>query len=164
MMVRYDHQGCRSQVTNTISLEYRFESRPVKAEFQIASIYSASKMKITEGVQFIVSQIDYATITAYSFVLPVLMESNETVEIKNITITFSKKPSITFNNLSNLTLQTGLNSLKLDGEFPLDNKIYSFETYATVLMNGSITYTNPKTGVTSAYKFYNEKVSIVVPK
>ena len=164
MMVRYDHQGCRSQVTNTISLDYRFESRPVKAEFQIASIYSASKMKITEGVQFIVSQIDYTTITAYSFVLPVLMESNETVEIKNITLTFSKKPSITFNNLSNLSLQSGLNSLRLVGEFPLDNKIYSFETYATVLMNGSITYTNPKTGVTSAYKFYNEKVSIVVPK
>ena len=161
MEVRYDHQGCRSQVTNTISLEYRFESRPVKAEFQLASTFTSSNLKISEGAQFVIIEQDYTTITQYKIVLPVLMQSNETVELKNVTITFSKRPMLTFNNVSGQTLSPGLNSLELTGDFPLQKSNYTFENYEIVLISGSITYTNLKTNSTSAYKFYNEKVAVM---
>ncbi len=161
MMVRYDHQGCRSQVTNTISVEYRFESRPVKAEFQLASIFTSAVLKISEGAQFIVLESDYTTITQYKIILPVLMQSNEPVELKNISITFSKRPMLSFNTVAGQTLNPGTNSLELTGEFPLQKSNYTFETYEIVLMSGSITYTNPKTNNTSAYKFYNEKVAVM---
>lgn len=162
MVVRYDHQACRSQVTNTISLEYRFENRPVKAEFQLASTYTSSNLKISEGAQFIIMENDSTTITQYKIVLPVLMQSNEMVELKNITITFSKRPMLTFNDVKGQTLNPGLNSLELTSEFPLQKSNYTFENYEIILMSGSITYTNVKTNNTSAYKFYNEKIAVVL--
>ena len=89
------------------------------------------------------------------------MQSNETVELKNVTITFSKRPMLTFNNVSGQTLSPGLNSLELTGDFPLQKSNYTFENYEIVLISGSITYTNLKTNSTSAYKFYNEKVAVM---
>ena len=161
MFIRYENKDCRSMVTNTISVDYRFDSKPVKAEFQLPSSFSESKIQFSPGTQFIIVNADSSKINAYKFVIPIMMQTNEPIELKTISITFSKRPMLIFNNLNGQTLSMGLNTIELTGEFPLKKKDYTFDSFETVLMSGSITYTNLKTNATSSYKFYNEKVAVV---
>jgi hypothetical protein len=162
MVIHYDNKDCRSPVTNTISIDYRFDSKPVKAEFQLPSAYSISKMKLAQGAQFVIIRADENSIGQYKLVIPILLESADPICLKNVTITFSKnRPMITFNLPCDQTLHKGPNTVELSGEYPLNKADFTFESYEIVLISGSITYTNQKTKATTAYKFYNEKIAVV---
>jgi len=162
MLIIYDSKGCRKLVTNTLSVEYRFECKPIKAEFQLASTFAISNLKISEGTQFVILKTDSTHINHYKIILPILLQSNESVVLRNVTITLSRHPMLTFDNVNGQTLNEGLNTIELTNEFPLQKTNYTFENYEIVLMSGSITYTNRKTNYTSACKFYNEMVAVVV--
>lgn len=158
--IEYSFNGCYESQANKVSVEYRFEDIIMKSEFPFDISAGKVEFSLVEGIQLTETDGDSLNIRQCQVSLNLNSKFAAGFVVKRITIELSGASPLRFEGLGIKVRGKGIHAISAECNTMIKKNLVSSRQGLGNQASGSIEYFDPMSGISSVYKFYNEKTNV----